>query len=73
MKSYYYQFLNFIQEMNIGWYMAIWFVLFLAILSLTIRFFKIYNGTQKNFEKVSLIILAVLLFAFLIFFTYVRK
>ena len=73
MKSYYYQFINFIQEMQIGWYLTIWFVLFLAILSATIRFFKIYNGTQKKFEKISLIILAIVLFALLIFYTYIRK
>ncbi len=73
MKSYYYQFINFIQEMPIGWYLTIWFVLFLAIMSATMRFFKVYNGTQKNFEKVSLIILAILLVAILIFYTYIRK
>lgn len=44
-----------------------------VIFALVIRFFKIYNGSQKKIEKGSLIFLAVLLFALLIFLTYVRK
>lgn len=72
-KSYYYQFLNFIQGMPAIWYFCIWMVLMAVIFMLVIRFFKIYNGSQKKIEKGSLIFLAVLLFALLIFLTYVRK
>ena len=73
MKSIYYQFVNFIQELNGLWFMAIWILLFAAILLLIVKFFKIYDGTQKKFEKVSLLILAALLIAVLVFLTYIRK
>lgn len=73
MKSYYYQFVNFIQEMPTGWFVAIMAVLVIAVMLLTMKFFKIYNGTQKKFEKVSLIILAIICFAILIFLTYIRN
>ncbi len=72
-KSYYYRLLNFIQ----GWpgyvFAIVWLVLLAIIFSLVMKFFKIYNGTQKRIEKGSLIFLAVLLLAVLIFLTYVRK
>ncbi len=73
MKSIYYQFVNFIQELNALWFMAIWILLFAAILLLIVKFFKIYDGTQKKFEKVSLIIIAILLIAVLVFLTYIRR
>ena len=73
MKSLYYQFVNFIQTMNPVWFITIWLGLFAVILVLVMKFFKIYNGTQKKIEKVSLIIVAILLFAVLIYLTYIRK
>lgn len=73
MKSIYYQFVNFIQTMDALWFTTIWMSLFAGILLLIMNFFKIYNGTQKKFEKLSLFILAMLLFAVLIFLTYVRN
>ena len=73
MKSIYYQFVNFIQELNGLWFMTIWLLLLATILILIVRFFKIYDGTQKKFEKVSLLILAILLIAVLVFLTYIRK
>lgn len=73
LKSYYYRLLNFIQ----GWpgyvFGIVWMLILAAAFLLVIKFFKKYNGTQKKFEKGSLIFLAVLLFALLIFLTYVRK
>lgn len=73
MKSLYYQFVNFIQEMPTAWFIGIWLGLFAITLVLVMRFYKIYNGTQKTFEKVSLLILALLIFAVLIYLSYVRK
>lgn len=73
MKSLYYQFANFIQTLDSIWFSLIWLGIFAVILVLVMKFFKIYNGTQKKFEKLSLIVLALLLFALLIFLTYVRK
>lgn len=72
-KSYYYQLLNYIQDMPSIWFFIIWMVLLAVIFILVIKFFKIYNGTQNKIEKGSLIFLAILLFAVLIFLTYVRK
>ena len=72
LKSFYYQFINFIQEMPLGWFVAIWVATLAVMLLSTLKFFKKYNGTQKNFEKVSLMIIAILLFALLVYITYVR-
>ena len=73
MKSLYYQFVNFIQTMAPIWFITVWMSMFAVSLVLVMKFFKIYNGTQKKVEKVSLIILAVLLFAALIYLTYIRN
>ena len=72
MKSVYYQFVNFIQTMSQLWFITIWLLLFACILVCVMKFFKIYNGTQKKFEKLSLMVLAILLFAVLIYLTYIR-
>lgn len=72
-KSYYYQFINFIQEMSKGWFVAIWLVLLAAILLCVMTFFKENSKANKKFVKVSMMILAVLLFALLVWLTYIRK
>ena len=73
MKSLYYQFVNFIAEMPVVWYVTIWVVLFGGTLIFITKFFKLYNGEQKSFEKVSYIFLAVILFILLVIFTNLRK
>ncbi len=73
MKSLYYQFVNFIAEMSPVWYVTIWTVLFAGVLIFVMKFFKLYNGEQKSFEKVSYIFIALILFALLVFFSYLRK
>lgn len=73
MESLYYQFVNFIQDLNNLVFVTIWLLLVAIILVLIVKFFKIYNGTQKSFEKLSYIILAILLFAVLVFLTYIRN
>lgn len=73
LNSLYNQFVNFIQEMQTVWFVTIWMVLLIGMLVCILRFFKIYNGTQKKFEKVSLMIVALILFAMLIYITYIRK
>ncbi len=72
MKSAYYQVVNFFQSMQPLWFATIWFVLLACGLLCVMKFFKAHNGTQKTFEKISFLILAILLFAFLIFLTYIR-
>lgn len=73
MQSLYYQFVNFIQEMQPVWFVTIWCVLFCGVLIFVVKFFKIYNGEQKSFEKLSYIFLAIILFALLVYLTYLRK
>ena len=73
MKSIYYQVVSFFQTMQPIWFITMWLALFATIFIMVVKFFKIYDGTQKNFEKLSLIIGAILLFAVLIFLTCIRK
>ena len=73
MKSLYYQFVNFIQSINALIFLSIWLILFVFILLNIMKFFKAYNGTQKKFEKLGTFTLALILFAVLIFLTYVRN
>ena len=72
-KSLYFQFVNFIQEMHTGWFLVICGALFIGVLLSVMKFFKSYNGEQKRFEKISLIIIAILLFAVLVYLSYIRK
>ena len=73
MKSLYYQFVNYIQTMDQLWFVTIWMLTFAVMLVYIMKFFKIYNGTQKKFEKLSYLVLALMLFAVLIFLTNIRK
>ena len=72
MKSLYYQFTNFIQTMSPLWFITIVMLLIVSVLVLVMQFFKVYNGTQKKFEKLSKIVLAILLLALLIYMTSIR-
>ena len=71
--SVYYQFVNFIQGLSNLWFSTVVIILFAVTVISIVKFFKIYNGTQKSFEKLSLLFLALVLFAILIFLTYIRK
>lgn len=73
MKELYYNIVNLIQELSAIWFSTIWLVTFAIILVLVMKFYQVYNGTQKNFEKLGLFITAIVLFAVLIFLTYVRN
>ena len=73
MKELYYDFVNLIQEMPALWFATIWLVGFAVVLMLIVKFYKAYNGTQKNFEKLGTFIIAIVLIAALIFLTYIRK
>ena len=73
LTSFYNQFVNFIQELHTACFVTIWVILLVGMLVCIMRFFKIYDGTQKKFEKVSLMIIAIILFALLIYITYIRK
>ena len=73
LKSYYYQFVNFIQEMSSTWFILIWLGLVVAILLSVMTFFKENGNENKKFVKGSMIILAILLFALLVWLTYIRK
>lgn len=73
MKSLYYQLVNYIQEMSTTWFVVIFIVLFSVMLLSVAKFFKIYNGTQKKFEKISLMAMAIIIFCVIVFLSYVRK
>ena len=72
MKSLYYQFVNFIQTMEPIWFICICLALVGSSLICIMKFYKAYNGTQKKFEKLSLLILSVLSFAIVIYLTSIR-
>lgn len=73
MQSVYYQFVNYIQQMPKVWFTAILMALFVFSILSVVKFFKVYNGTQKNFEKLGSLFLGVVLLLFLIFLVYIRK
>ena len=73
MKSLYYQFVNFVQTMHAGMFVTIWLILMALVLVNIMKFFKAYNGTQKKFEKMGTFTLALILFAIVVFFTYIRN
>lgn len=72
-KSAYYQVVNFIQDLPAGLMAAIWLILFGLTLLCFMKFFKAHDGKQKKFEKGGLFILGIILFALLIFLTYIRR
>lgn len=72
MKAAYYQFVNFIQNMHTIWFITIFVCLVSGILLCVMNFFKAYDGKQKNFEKLGLLVLAILMFALLIYLTALR-
>ena len=67
MKSLYYQFVNFIQTMKPIWFTTIWLLGMALVFVFIMKFFKKYNGTQKNFDKLSLLFLAILVFALIVY------
>ena len=73
MEAAYFQFVNFIQGLPNMWFYTIWFLMFAVVFALIVKFIKKYDGTQKKFEKISLLIIAVLIFALLVFLTYLRN
>ena len=73
MKAFYEKIVGYIQAIDPLWFSVIWLGLFALALVLVMKFFKIYNGTQKKFEKLSYIVLALLVFALIIFLTMARK
>lgn len=75
LKSFYYQFVNFIQEMHPAWFAMIWLAIFVCSAMCVMKFFMAYKykDKHKKFVKVGMLILAIILFAILIFLTYIRK
>ena len=71
--SVYYQFVNFIQGLSNFWFSTIIIVVFAVSILSIVKFFKSHNGTQKNFEKLGSLFLGVVMFAVLLFLTYIRK
>ena len=72
MKEAYYKLVNFIQEMPSLWFATIWLGLMAICFVLMVKFYKKYNATQTKFEKISLLVLTLILFAIIVYLTYVR-
>ena len=72
MKELYYNFVNFMQEMPSLWFATILLGLMAVIFVLIVKFYKIYNGTQTKFEKISLLVLALILFAVVVYLSNIR-
>ena len=73
MKSLYYQFVNYIQEIPAVWFIIIFLCGMSAVLMLMVKFYKKQDGTKTRVEKVSFFILAILLFSIIAFLTYLRN
>ncbi len=73
MESIYFQFVNFIQQMHPMLFMTLWILVLVFTLTSVVNLFKKYNGEKKKFEKTSFLILAIILFALLIYLTYLRN
>ena len=72
-KSGYFQAVNFLQDLPDIVFGTIWLALLALTLICVLKFFKEYNGTQKEFVKVSMIVLSIIFFVCLVLFTYIRK
>ena len=71
-KSFYYQFINFIQTMPPLVFSTIVLLTFAFCLVLVMKFFKAHNGTQKRIEKPSCLIWAIILFSIILYLTSIR-
>ena len=73
MSEIYYQFVNFWQEMKPLWFGTIAMLLLALTLIFIAKFFKKYDGTQKEFVKLNYLLLAVIFFAILVYLISIRK
>lgn len=71
--DYYNRFVNFIQQLPTIWFVIIWFVLFAGILLCIATLFKKYDAEKNKFKKVSMLVVAILLFALIVYLSYIRK
>ena len=72
-KSGYFQIINFLQGMETIWFVTIWLALLAFTFLCVLKFYKSFNNPEKDAVKVSMIVIAILLFACLVFLTYIRK
>lgn len=70
MDSLYYQFVNYIQSIPPIWFMTIFIAGISGTFLLIVKFFKRYDGSQTRFEKLSLLILAMMLFGAVAYITH---
>ena len=73
MDSLYYQFVNYIQSIPPIWFMTIFIVGISGTFLLIVKFFKRYDGSQTRFEKLSLFILAMMLFGAVAYITHLWR
>ena len=70
MRSFYYQFVNWVQAIPPLWFMTIFIAGISGTFMLIIKFFKKYDGSQTKFEKLSFLILAIMLFSVVAYISY---
>ena len=73
MTEIYYNFVNFWQEMDPLWFGTIVMLSFALTLIFVAKFFKKYDGTQKEFVKLNYLLLAVIFFAVMVYLVSIRK
>jgi len=72
MKSLYYQFVNYIQNMHTLVFWTIWVALLAFAFLFIVKFFNSYDEDKKRYKKISFLILGIIIMLVLILFTYLR-
>ncbi len=73
MKSWYYQFVNFIQGLSNITYSMIWVAFLVVALVCLMKFFNSFDDEKKRYKKISFLIIAIVFIVLLIVFTYLRN
>ena len=73
MKSFYYQFINFIKNLNPFVFGLIWIVLLGLTFLFIVKFFNSFDDEKKKYKKTSDLILGLFILLLLVLLTYARR
>ena len=73
MKSFYYQFINFIKNLNPFVFGLIWIVLLGLTFLFIVKFFNSFDDEKKKYKKTSALILGLFILLLLVLLTYARR
>lgn len=73
MKTFFNKLVELVQSIPNIWFITIVCLLFALSLGLVVKFFKQYDGTQKELKKPSLIILSLISLVLVVFLIYLRN